>query len=161
MKASPGILLILLLTAVVAGAWWLHPSHPTRRANVADFESDMTEGLLRGIIQELDAGQPPVYFVAFGEARTEPTPAFVARFADHFPPVRAFTSSVTTPTGLVLETSTGRAGVIIQIISFKEYVPGTFDVRVSLSNQPAGRDQCIYRVFNRGGEWIIKSRQSA
>jgi hypothetical protein len=147
----------LILGMIASGAcWWkFHHAGNPPRANVVEFESDMTEGLLRGVFQELDAGNPPVYFVAFGEARTEPSPAFIARFAGNVPPVRIFTSSVSTPNGLVLETSTGRAGVIIQIISFKEYIPGTFDVLVALSNN--GR--FVYRVSNATGEWKIKSRK--
>jgi hypothetical protein len=153
-----------LMLAIVAGGvcgWkFLHRKSP-RRANVMEFESDMTEALLRGIFSELDSGKPPVYFVAFGEARTEPSYAFIARFANHRPPVRSFISSVSTPSGMVLETSTGRVGVIIQIVSFKQYIPGTFDVLVVLSNQPAGRDRFTYRIFNAGGEWRVKSRKPA
>ena len=151
-------IITLILGMIASGAcWWKfhHASNPPR-ANVAEFESDMTEGLLRGIFQELDAGNPAVYFVAFGEARTEPSPAFIARFADHVPPVRIFTSSVLTPNGLILETSTGRAGVIIQIISFKEYIPGTFDVLVALSNN----NRFVYRVSNTTDAWKIKSRKA-
>jgi hypothetical protein len=154
---------ILLLTLVVAAAgWWrFHPVHPPQHANLSEFETDMIAGLLRGIFQEQGADHPPVFFVAFGEARTPPSYAFLARFAGQMPPVRAFTSAVLTPTGLVLETSTGRPGVIIQVIRFKEYIPGTYDVLVTLSNRPGGHERFTYRVTGLGDTWIIKSRRPA
>jgi len=162
MKKTPVILLLMLALVVEAAGWWrFHPARVPQHANQSEFETDMTAGLLHGIFQELAADQPPVFFVAFGEARTEPSYAFMARFAGQMPPVRAFTSAVMTPTGLVLETATGRPGVIIQIIRFKEHIPGTFDVLVTLSNRPGGHDRFTYRVAELGGEWTIRSRQPA
>ena len=158
-----GVFITLILGIMASGlCWWqLHHAKNHRRANVVEFESDMTERLLRGIFQELDTGNPPVYFVAFGEARTQPSRAFMERFADHVPPVQVFTSSVSTPNGLVLETDNGRAGVIIQIISFHEFSPGAFDVLVALSQRPARHDRFTYRLFNIGGDWKITSRKPA
>jgi hypothetical protein len=157
------LVILLLLTLIVEGAsWWrFHPVRPPQRANLSEFETDMTAGLLRGIFQEQGADRPPVFFVAFGEARTAPSYAFMARFAGQMPPVRALTSAVMTPTGMVFETSTGRPGVIIQVIRFKEYIPGTFDVLVALSTRPGGHDRFTYRVTGRGDDWTIKSRQPA
>lgn len=162
MKKTPVILLLLLTLIVAAAGWWrFHPAREPAHANLSEYETDMTAGLLRGIFQEMAADQPPVFFVAFGEARTEPSHAFMARFADQMPPVRAFTSAVLTPTGMVLETATGRPGVIIQILRFKEYIPGTYDVLVALSNRPGGHDRFTYRVAGFGDTWTIQSRQPA
>jgi hypothetical protein len=157
MKKAAVIVLILGL-AVSGVCWWgfYHAKAP-QPARVAEYESDMMEGLLRGIFRQLDESNLAVYFLAFGEARTEPSGAFIARFADHHPPVRRFTSSVVAPGGMVFETSTGRPGVIIQVISFKESSAGTFDVLVAFSNRPAGRDRVLYRISNDGGEWLIKN----
>jgi hypothetical protein len=157
------VFILLILGIAVAGLGWRqwHQTRGLRHANLGEFDPDMTAGLLNGIFQELGAEDPPVYFVAFGEARTEPDEAFIARFADHIPPVRSFTASVSTPNGLVLETSTGRPGVIIQIIHATEYIPGTFDVLVELSNLPARHNRFFYRLSNVGGEWKIEGRKPA
>jgi hypothetical protein len=155
------VIITLILGMIISGVgWWkLHHARIPRRANVVEFESDMTEALLRGIFQELDASKPSVYFVAFGETQTAPGSAFIARFADHRPPVRSLVSSTMPANGMTIETATGRAGVIIQIISFKEFISGTFDVRVSFSNLPPGHVRFVYRVSNVTGEWKIKSRK--
>ena len=156
------VLVTLILGLMASGGWWeYHRAQRPRLANVAEYESDMTEGLLRGIFQELDEGEPLVYYVAFGQTRTSPSYGFIARFADHVPAVQGFALSVSPPTGVVLEASSGRTGVIIQIISFKACAPGGFDVLVAFSNLPSGHDRFIYRVFNNGGDWRIQSRKLA
>ncbi len=161
MKKAVIITLVFAVVVVSLGWWKFHHAKNPRHANVSEYESDMTAGLLHIIFQELDSRHPPVYFIAFGEARTEPSYSFITQFAGHHPPVRSFTAAVSTPNGLVLETATGRAGVIIQIISFKEFVTGTFDILVALSNQPPGHDRFTYRIFNNGGDWILRSRKPA
>jgi hypothetical protein len=151
-------IIALVLGIVAAGVVWrMHHARTPHPVEVAGFESDMTEGLLRGIFPELKNAS--VCFVAFGEDKTEPSWAFITRFADSHPPVKSFKSSVFPPGGKILEVSTGRVGVIIQIISFKEFIPGTFDVLVALSTMPPGHDRFVYRVSNATGEWIIKSRK--
>jgi hypothetical protein len=159
MKKAAIIALFLILAGV---AWWgwHRPKNP-RFANVAEYETDMTEALLRGILQEQDAGRPPVYFVAFGETLAAPGPDFIARFADHEPPVRSLISSTIPANRMIIETSTGRVGLIVQIINLKEFIPGTFDVCVRFSNLPSGRDRFTYRISNIAGEWKIESRKPA
>ena len=56
---------------------------------------------------------------------------------------------------------TGRPGVIIQIISFREISHDEFDFLVALSNKPPGHDRFIYRLFNIGGDWKITSHKPA
>jgi hypothetical protein len=64
-------------------------------------------------------------------------------------------------TGKYFETATGRPGLVIRIIRFKEIIPGTFDVLVGFSNLPPGHDRFTCRISNLAGEWVIKSRKPA
>jgi len=157
MKTTLRILFSLALLAVVG--WWglAHYRHHQPVA-VAEFETDLTAGLVQGIIQELAADESSVYFITFGEAQTEPSPGFIARFAGQFPPVRSLESSVHTPNGLILDTASGRPGVIIQILRIKPVIPGTCDVWVTFPNRRAGPKDLTYRVFDQDGAWTIKSR---
>jgi hypothetical protein len=109
----------------------------------------------------LDSNAPPVCFLAFGEGYTQPSPDFIARFAGTRPAVRNFESAVAPPTGQFFDKSNGQPGLIIQIISFKEFIPGTFDVLVAFSDLPPGHRHFIYRIQNFGGEWEIKGRKPA
>jgi hypothetical protein len=113
--------------------------------------------IVGGIFPELQNAS--VCFVAFGEDKTAPSGAFVARFAGSYPSVESFKSSARPPGGKILEVSTGKAGVIVQIISFKEFIPGTFDILVAFSNLPSGHDRFVYRVSNATGGWDIKNRK--
>jgi hypothetical protein len=142
----------------VAAGWWLHLTHDPRRANMAAFESDMTEGLLRGIIQELDAGQPKAYFVSFGAAQTDPSRLFMARFGGHNPPVRGLSSSFTLRDGQRVETARARTAVFIQILRCQQFSPETFDVLVLFPKLPDGENRFTYRVFNQSGNWTILRR---
>jgi len=157
MKLTLRILLSLALLAAVV--WWgrAHFRH-SQPVAVAEFETDLTEGLVQGIIKELDADGPKVYFLTFGEVWAEPSPDFIARFAGHFPPVRGFESSVHTPNGLILDTASGRPGVIIQILRIKPVIPGTSDVWVTFPNRQSAPKDVTYRMFDNSGTWTIKSR---
>jgi len=144
---------------MVAGGWWLLThTHNPRRANMAEFETDMTEALMRGIMQELDAGQAKFYFVAFGEERTDPSRLFIARFAAHFPPVRGISSAFTRRNGQVIETAHAQIGVIIQVIRIKKIDAETFDVLVQFPKSPAGGNRFAYRMADDGGKWNIQRR---
>ena len=88
-----------------------------------------------------------------------PSGAFIARFAGSHPLVESFKYSTRPPGGKVIEVSTGKTGVIVQIISFREFIPGTFDVLVAFSNLPASQNRFVYRVSNMNGGWEIKSRK--
>ncbi|MFZ1073382.1 MAG: hypothetical protein WAO21_08085 [Verrucomicrobiia bacterium] len=157
MKKTAIILTLILGIIAVGVVWRVHRASSPQQVDAAEFESDMTEALLRGILPELQ--DAPVCFVAFGEGKTAPSWPFIARFAGSHPSVESFKSSVHPPGGKVFEISTGRTGVIVQIISLKEYVPGTFDVLVAFSNLPSGRDRFVYRISGTGGDWTIKSRK--
>ena len=161
MNKSVLILLMAGLLAAGVGGWWFHSPHDARRVNMEAFESEMTAGLLRGIIQELDADQPKAYFVAFGEARTEPSRLFMARFAGHNPPVRGIASSFTMNNGQEMETTRARTGVFIQILHCQQVTPGTFDVLVLFPKLPDGENRFTYRMFNQGGDWTILRRSPA
>jgi hypothetical protein len=64
-------------------------------------------------------------------------------------------------TGKYFETATGKPGLVVRIIRFKEIIPGTFDVLVGCSNLPPGHDRFTCRISNQAGEWVIKSRKPA
>jgi len=147
------LLSLALLTAVTWGGL-AHFRHHQPVA-LAEFETDLTEGLVQGIIKELDADGPKVYFLTFGEVWAEPSPDFISRFAGHFPPVRGFESSVHTPNGLILDTASGRPGVIIQILRMKPVIPGTCDVWVTFPNRQTSPRAITYRVFDQDGAWTI------
>lgn len=157
----PWIVIGLLLAAVACGIWWRLDSRRPPQVNALEYESDMTEGLVRGVLKELGGNAPAVCFVSFGEGHTPPSPAFVNRFSTCRPQVRSSGSSVAPPIGKIFEISTGKRGLIIQIIKFRQIIPGCFDVVVAFSNLPPGHDQFVYRVVNEGGDWRIKSRKAA
>ena len=156
--------LVILLTVVVAGAlgggfrWWRHSQIPSR-VNASEYESDMTEGLVRGVLRELGGGGPPVCFLAFGEGRTPPSPNFIARFANTYPELRSSGSSVSPPNGKYFEVSNGKPGLIMRVISFREITPSVFEGVVAFSNLPASRDRFVYRVAKQDGEWVVLSRK--
>jgi hypothetical protein len=158
------VTLVILLTAVVVGAlgggfwWWRHSQFPAR-VNGAAFETDMTAGLVRGVLHELGTGGPPVCFLAFGEGRTPPSPSFIARFAKTYPELRSSGSSVSPPNGKFFEVSNGKPGLIVRVISFREITPSVFEAVVAFSNLPAGRDRFVYRVAKQGGEWVVLNRK--
>jgi hypothetical protein len=155
------IIATVLVLALAGGFWWRHhPAHPAP-VNASLYETDMTESLLREILSEFKPPIPSICFLAFGDGGTPPSRAFIARFAGSEPSVRSCGSAAAPPTGQFFETSTGRPGLVVHIVSFKELISGTFDVRVSFSNLPAGHDQFIYRVTNLAGEWKIKGRNPA
>jgi hypothetical protein len=156
------VLITLILGIMASGVWWqYHRSHRPQLANVVDYESDLTEQLLNGIFQELDQGEPLVYFVAFGQTPTDPHDTFLERFTNHVPPVLKFSSCVTPPNGMVIDARDGRLGVIVQIISIKPCSGGEFDVLVAFSNQPSKHDRFIYHLVNKDGGWQVLGRKSA
>jgi hypothetical protein len=156
------VILVIAFVLALAGGWWRwhSPTHPAP-VKASIYETDMTEHLVREILAAWPPPAPPVCFLAFGDGSTSPSPAFIARLADSRPAVRSCGSSVAPPTGQFFETSTGRPGQTIHIISFKELIPGTFDVRVGFSNLPPGHDQFTYRISKVGGEWKIESQKPA
>jgi hypothetical protein len=152
---------IFLGLALIGGfRWWHHPKHPAP-VNASLYETEMTEGLVRAMLAELKPPVPPVCFLAFGDGATPPSREFIVRFAGSQPTVRSCDSTASPPIGAYFETSTGRPGLVIHIIRFKEFIPGTFDVLVSFSNLPAGHDRFTYRIANLGGDWVIRSRTAA
>lgn len=161
----PIIIIVSLL--VVAAAWggWrqlaFSASKIPHHANVADFESDMTESLARQIFLDLQKGRPTSVFLAFGQNLTAPSPGFLARFNDVQPPVKNYQASVRPPNGLIIDTATGRLGAIVQIIKINAIVVNEFDVEVAISKAGPGWDHFVYRVCGLGGEWRIKSCKPA
>jgi hypothetical protein len=153
-----GIDFALLL--VLAGVLWLHrPVHHAGRINVFPFENDMMAGLMRGILHEPDISRESVCFLSFGENGTPPSSEFIARFADcRQPAVRGVDTSVAPPINRFFEKNTGRPGLVIQIISFREIISGVFDITVSISTLPRGHDRVVYRLSDVAGDWIIKNR---
>jgi hypothetical protein len=154
--------IVIVLGLALAGGfrWWHAPAHPPP-VNASLYETDMTKGLVRDVLAELKPPLPPVCFLAFGDGTTPPSPEFIQRFADRQPAVRSCGAAVAPPIGRYFELTTGRPGLVVHIIRFKEIIPGTFDVDVSFSNLPAGHDRFTYRVSNLAGEWKIKGRKPA
>ena len=152
------IIAVGLGLALAGSFWWLRPPAPPPRVNASLYETDMTEGLVRGILSELKPPVPPVCFLAFGEGFTPPSQTFLSRFAGNRPPVRSCDYAVSA-IGKNFEVSTGRPGLMVHVIRFKQIIPGTFDVWVALSNLPPGHDHFVYRVSHAIGEWKIESRQ--
>jgi hypothetical protein len=145
---------------LAGGLWgWHRPSHPAP-VKASLYETDMVEGLIRGLLTELNPPVPPVCFLAFGDGTTPPSAAFVSRFADSHPGVRSCNSAALPPVGRQFEVSTGQPGLVIHIIRFKEVLPGSFDVLVRFSNLPNGQDRFTYRISSVGGEWKIESRKA-
>ena len=140
--------------------WWLRPSHPAP-VNRSIYETDMVEGLVRELLAELKPPISPVCFLAFGDGTTTPSSPFIARFAGSNPSVRGCGAAAMPPVGRQFEISTGRPGLIIHIVEFKEITPSAFDVLVRFSNLPEGQDRFTYRVRNVGGDWRIISRKAA
>ena len=148
-----------LALVVIGGLWWLRGPAQPLPVNASQYETDMTEGLVRGILGELAPPVPPVCFLAFGEGRTPPSSAFIARFAGSRPAVRSCGSAVSPPIGKYFETASGRPGLIVHIVKFKQSTPSHYDVVVAFSNLPHGHDHFIYRIYNLNGEWITQSRK--
>jgi hypothetical protein len=144
---NPAIIIILLVASLAIGLgwWWLHP-RDARRENMGEFESDMTEALLHGIIQDFDGNQPKPYYVTFGEAGTEPSRVFMARFSAHNPRVQG-----------IVGASPGR-GVVVQIIRIKRITEGAFVYSVKFPNLPAGDNRFLYRLSNASGNWAIERK---
>ncbi len=152
---------ITLLLLVAGGIWWCQrPTHPpvVKRSL---YENDMVENLVRGLLTELKPPVEPVCFLAFGDGTTSPSRAFTARFAGTYPEVLGCGSAAMPPGCQQFETSSGRPGLTIHIIQFKEFTPGTFDVLVSFSNLPDGKNRFTYRITKLGGEWKIRRRKAA
>jgi len=135
--------------------WWRPPAHPVVTASL--YETDMVAGLVREILTELKPPVPPVCFLAFGEGGTPPSRDFIARFAGSEPAVRSCNSAAMPPTGQFIETSTGRPGLVVHVIRFKQISPETYDVWVAFSNLPAGHDRFRYRISGAGESWTVKS----
>ena len=160
----PRFLVALALLLLLAGGWWswrrAHPVHPGP-VDAAIYETDMTEALLKRILPELPAPVPSVCFLAFGDGRTPPSREFLARFAGSTPAVCSCGSAASPPIGRYFDAYTGREGLIVHFVSFKEFIPGTFDYIVRFSNLPDGHDRFTYRVTRVGDEWVVKPRQPA
>ena len=156
------VIIVIGLGLILGGAfWWRHHSAHPAPVNASIYETDMTEGLVREILTEFKPPLPTICFLAFGDGTTSPSREFIARFAGSQPAVRACGSAMSPPIGKFFETSTGKPGLVVHIVQFKELIPGTFDVEVTFSNLPPGHDRFTYRVTGLGGEWRVKSREPA
>ncbi len=155
------ILIVIGLMLVLAGGyWWLRPPVHPGPVNASIYETDMIEGLVRGVLAEFTPPVPTVCFLAFGDGRTPPSRPFIARFAGTRPAICSCDSAASPPIGKYFDVYTGRPGLIVHVVSFKEYIPGTFDVVVAFSNLPPGHDRFTYRVAQLSGIWTVKSRKA-
>ena len=153
---SAGLAVIGMITG-----WWLFHAGESRSGNMVKFESDLTEGLLLGIMKEMDEDKPKFYFIAFGKERTDPSRLFIARFAGHFPQVRGLSSAFTMHNGQLLETASGHIGVAVQILHLKENQNGTDDALVVFPKLPEGQNRFTYRLTEEAGRWTVKFKLPA
>ncbi|HTB82085.1 MAG TPA: hypothetical protein VK742_00390 [Candidatus Sulfotelmatobacter sp.] len=157
------LFVIVILCALLAagGVYWLRgPTHPPM-VNAGLYENDMVAGLVRRLLTKLAPPLPSVCFLAFGDGTTPPDPRFIARFAGCNPPVRSCGSAAMPPINQFFDTRTGRRGLVIHIVRFKEIKPGIFEVQVSFSNLTPGHDQFIYHVTELSGDWVVMSCTAA
>lgn len=157
------VLLLATIGLVFLGlGWWRshHTVHPPP-VNTVEYESNMTEALVRGILDKLESNAPRTCFLAFGDGLTPPSRNFLARFQGARLNVRSCHYAVNPSSGKYYDIITGQEGLMLHVIKIKEYISGTFDVVVSLSNLPAGHDHFRYRILNIGGEWKTESCKPA
>lgn len=155
------LIFICLGLSLVGGLWWWNsPSHP-KPVNASIYETDMVAHLVRELLTELPEPVPQICFLAFGDGETPPSRPFIARFSGSRPAVRSCDSAVMPPVNKRFEISTGKPGLMIHVVQFKQIISGTFDVLVSFPHLPEGRNRFTYRLYNVGGEWKIKSRTAA
>ncbi|MBI3853312.1 MAG: hypothetical protein HY298_23950 [Verrucomicrobia bacterium] len=155
-------IVILILAASLAGLGYrlfLYTPTEFSQVDVAAFESDVTETLVRELLQHVGTNQASVCFLAFGHRLTPPSDAFLSRFAGHLPPLRSYAASRVSPSGDILDSSSGKVGVIIQVAKIERKSDGEFEAEAALSNLPASRNRFIYTVVQRDGRWMIKSRR--
>lgn len=157
-RAAISIVLLLLIGGGIW--WWQRPTHPPV-VNRSLYETDMVEGLVRNLLTELPPPVEPVCFLAFGDGTTSPSHVFMQRFAGTHPQLLACGAAAMPPGLGQFETSSGRPGLTIHIVKFKEILPDTFDVWVSFSNLPDGKNRFTYRIAKIAGDWEIRSRKAA
>jgi len=139
---------LMALLALAGTGWWgLARPHDARRVNILAFETAPTEGLVNGIIQALDADGPKWYLLTFGDAQTEPSRLFMARFARHYPPVHGLGRS-----------GNDRGAVIIQVERLQRVNDTTVDALVCFPGEPDYQNRFTYRLTNDGSAWTIKWR---
>jgi hypothetical protein len=156
-------ILVLITAAIVIGLGYrVFFSTPKefRQVDVAEYESEMTEALLRGILQDIGTNGGAGLFLAFGHRLTSPTDAFLEKFSGHVPPVRSYAASSVSPTGDILDATSGNAGVMIQIAKIERKSDGEFDVEAAMSNLPASSNRFLYTLVQRDGEWVVRSRKA-
>jgi hypothetical protein len=148
---------------LLGGIFWAHRTvHLTGKIDVSPYENDMMESLVRSLLHESSLSNAPVCFLCFGETRTSPSSSFLARFANcRRPAICSVGNSVSPPTMGYMDKSDGRPGTIIQIINFKPFAPGIFDITVAISNLPSGHDHIVYRISDVGAEWVITKRTAS
>ena len=154
--------LVLVLAALAVGLGhriFLYTPKEFRQVDVAGYESDMTEALLRGLLQDAGTNGMAAYFLAFGHRLTPPTDAFLGRFSGHLPPVLSYAASRLSPTGEVVDSSSGKVGIMVQIAKIERKSDAEFDVEAALSNLPASSNRFIYTVVQREGQWVVKGRK--
>ncbi len=138
---------------------FLYTPKEFRQVDVADYESDMTEAVLNGLLRDAGTNGAAAYFLAWGHRLTPPTDAFLRRFSGHVPPVLSYAASRLTPTGEVVESSSGKVGILIQIATVERKSDAEYDVEAALSNLPPSSNRFIYMVVRREGQWVVKGRK--
>lgn len=148
-RAGAAALLLALLLA--AGCQEAQAPPP---ANRETQEEAIYEAVLRYAVAHWDAASPKAYFIAVGGEDADPTPDFLARFADHQPPVRPVSRS-SVESGRVLDRQTGEEGVLFHVgaitwVSESEVrvEGGHYEHRQSASGK-------TYRLMRQGESWSV------
>jgi hypothetical protein len=152
-------LALVVLAFAIGYRLLLYSPKDLKPVDVAGYESDMTEALLRDAFQKVLTNQASAYFLAFGHRLTPPTEAFLARFSGNQPPVKSYSVCSISPAGDIVDSSNGTVGVMVQIASITRESSGRFDVEAAFSNLPSSGNRLVYTIAQEAGVWKVKSRK--
>ena len=152
-------LVVAVLAAGLGYRLVLHTPSEFSQADVAAFESDATESLVRNFLKHAGTNQASVCFLAFGHRLTPPTDRFLGRFVGSEPPIKGLQAHKVSLTGEIIEAASGRAGVIIQVAKMQKRSEGEMEFEVALSNLPAGGNRFICTMVRRDGQWRVATRK--
>lgn len=126
---------------------------------VKEYESDATETVVRQLLRDAGTNEPVAFFLASGHRLTAPSDAFLARFADHQPPVKSYAASKVSPTGDIVDRNTGKIGAMLQIAKVEKKSDTEFAIEAALTSLPVNSNRFVYTVVQQEGRWMVKTRR--